>query len=110
MVVEERGVWSEAIRDLLDADAKLEVRDEIAGDADIPEAVERANADVVVWLTRDPKAMTEGCRKLLDRCPRIRVLAVKDGRRASVWRMRPTRRRVGELSLETFVREVRGDT
>ena len=109
MVVEERGVWSEAIRDVLDAEDAVEVRGEVASDADIPDAVARTSADVVVGLTHDPQAMTDGCRKLLARFPRLRVLAVRDGRKASVWRMRPTRRRVGELSLERFVREVRGE-
>lgn len=108
MVVEEPGLWSETVRGVLEADAEIEVRGEIDDCAQIYQAVDRTGADVVVWLTGDMEHVIEPCRRLLGRLPRLRVLAVKDGTKASVWRMRPTRRRLGRLSPETLVREVRG--
>ena len=110
MVVEEPGLWSETIRGVLEADADIEVRGEIDDCTQIDQAVDRTEADVVVWLTADMDRVIEPCKRLLARLPRIRVLAVKDGTKASVWRMRPTRRRLGQLSPETLVREVRGGT
>jgi len=109
MVVHERGFWSDVVRDVLDADTAIEVRGEVLEGADVPDLVERADPDVVVWLSGDPQQVATGCPRLLRRCPRLRILAVKAGRRASVWRMQPTRLKLGELSLEMLVEEVRGE-
>jgi DNA-binding NarL/FixJ family response regulator len=108
MVVHERGVLSDMVREVLEADASIEVRGELLEGSHVPEAVERANPDVVVWLARDPRSTGEGVRAILDRSPRLRVLAVKDGRRAWLWRMRPHVRTLGELSLDRLLEEVRG--
>jgi hypothetical protein len=110
MVVHERGVFSGMIRDVLDADAAIEVQDELLEGSDVARAVELAGSDVVVWLARDPSRMDDVFRSLLLRFPRLRVVALEDGRRAYLWRMHPCRRRLGGLSLEKLVGEVRGTT
>jgi DNA-binding NarL/FixJ family response regulator len=107
MVVHERGVLSGVVREVLEADASIEVRGELLEGNHVPEAVERAKPDVVVWLARDPRRIGEFVRAILDRSPRLRVLAVKDGRKAFLWRMRPHVRTLGELSLEKLLEEVR---
>lgn len=46
---------------------------------------------------------------LLDRCPRVAVLAVAgDGRSSFLYRLRPQRERLGELSPNALVEAVRG--
>ena len=107
MVVHEHGVLSGMVRDVLDADASIEVRDELLEGDHVPDAVARADPDVVVWLARDSLKVRDLVRAVLDRCPRLPVLAVKDGRRASLWRMRPQAHTLGELSLEKLREEVR---
>jgi chemotaxis response regulator CheB len=110
MVVHERGVLSGMVREVLDADAGIEVQGELLEESDVADAVERADPDVVVWLAQDPRRMKDVFKALLLRCPRVRVLALEDGRKAFLWHMHPRRRKVGHLSLEKLLREVRGDT
>src|SRR4051794_31486953 len=71
------------------------------------EHVERTRPDVVVlWAeSASPPPM---CEELLGRFPRLSVVAIEDrGQRASIYRMRPMRVRLAEISGNKLVATIR---
>ena len=71
------------------------------------EHVERTRPDVVVlWAeSASPPPM---CEELLGRFPRLSVVAIEDrGQRASIYRMRPMRVRLAEVSGNKLVATIR---
>jgi len=102
------GMIVESLRNTYGSDAVREVPHGVP----LAEAVNRARPEVVVTALEDaddpdvpPRALTG----LLTDHPGLRILVVEnDGRSASLWELRPTRTRLGELSLQRLERAVAG--
>jgi hypothetical protein len=102
------GLIVESLRDAYGNDAVREVPHGVS----LAEAVNRNRPQVVVTALEgadDPDAPPRALTRLLTDHPGLRILVVEnDGRSASLWELRPTRTRLGELSLQRLVRAVRG--
>jgi hypothetical protein len=69
-----------------------------------------SSAQVAVVCSDEPESY-EGCRELLERNPRTRVVAVaRDGRRAYVHQLRPVRTEIVNLSPGALLGAIRGTT
>jgi hypothetical protein len=94
------------LRKLLSDVENVEVVECPAGVGGIAEAAARTNADLVI--ASEQHAEPGAARALLARVPRARALAVShDGRSAVLYELRPHRRAIGELSVETVRAAVR---
>jgi DNA-binding NarL/FixJ family response regulator len=92
------------IADVLAMQSDMEVVGEVAALGELVEAVERGGADVLV-IGRDDAALAAG---LLERRPRLKVLAVaEEGRACSIYELRPRRVELGELSPQLLVDAIR---
>jgi DNA-binding NarL/FixJ family response regulator len=82
----------------------MEVVGEVAALEELVEAVVRGGADVLV-IGRDDSALAA---ELLERRPRLKVLAVaEEGRACSIYELRPQRVELGELSPRRLVAAIR---
>ena len=84
---------------------------EVAGyglkDRDLVESVVSSEADVVVLGCADARLSDSGAR-LLDSRPCLKVVAIAgDGKRASLYELRPHRRAIGEVSPESLIERIR---
>jgi DNA-binding NarL/FixJ family response regulator len=72
------------------------------------EAVDQGRAQLVVFGQESP-TLTPGCRELLEQRPRVHVMAVSgDGRRTTLYGLRPYREPLGEVEPEQLVEAIRG--
>jgi DNA-binding NarL/FixJ family response regulator len=72
------------------------------------EAVDQAGAHVVIFGHESPQ-LTADCRELLERRPRVQVMAVSgDGRRTTLYGLRPHREPLGEVEPDQLVEAIRG--
>ena len=70
-------------------------------------AVDELTANVVV-LGGDPSGLPRGCGTLLDRRPRVKVMVIRaDGRRATLFELRPNATPLVELSMDELVATIR---
>jgi len=111
LLVEGRqGVLTDMVRDVLEHASGIDL---VGGVADIEhtaDAVERTHCDAVVWVVAEAAAAIAP-PALLDRHPRLRIVAVEGrGAHGSLWRMRPHRTRLDTLSPERIVAELKADT
>ena len=98
----------EILRSLLAAQPEMSVA--VADEPSTPlvTAVDQARARVVI-LGQEAPAMTSRCRELLEQRPRVQVLAVSvDGRRTTLYGLRPYRKPLGEVEPDKIVDAVRG--
>jgi hypothetical protein len=109
LVEETRGILSGIVRDVLDADPGVDLLGELADIRHTEEEVERTGSAAVVWIVADARRSMAPA-ELLRRHPALRVLAVEDGgREGFLWRMRPSRTPVGELSPRKLICALRDE-
>jgi DNA-binding NarL/FixJ family response regulator len=103
LLVEMPRMLRDVIRNILDVEPDLRVvADDVEASALI-ERVERDRPDVVVLLA-EPGSPPDMCEELLNRFPRMAVVALEEhGQRGSIYRLRPTRARVAEISSAELV-------
>jgi DNA-binding NarL/FixJ family response regulator len=114
LLVHGPGVLREIIKEVVGAQADMEVVGELDAHHGVVPEIDRTGAEFVVWclepLDDDSlEAIPDACRVVLDACPRVKVLAVEDdGRTGSLYEMRPWRRRLGELGTGRILGVLRG--
>jgi hypothetical protein len=105
-----QGLLHDVIKDVLDKAPDLTVVAEPSNAAELPDAVRRTGAEVVVCALDEATAEQVGVR-MLEPHARMKVVAIQDdGRRAVLWELRPNRREsreIGDLSIPAFVETVR---
>lgn len=102
-----QGLLHDVIKDVLDRAPDLTVVAEPSNPAELPDAVRRTGAEVVVCALDEATAEQVGVR-VLEPHARMKVVAIQDdGRRAVLWELRPNRREIGDLSIPEFVETVR---
>jgi hypothetical protein len=107
LVSEHRSMLSDIVRRVLAGVPEVTVVDELVGDAQVVRAVERTDADAVIWFL-EPGASGDCAVALLNRHPRVRVITVEgDGQRGFVWEMRPNREPLGELAPQVLIAALR---
>jgi DNA-binding NarL/FixJ family response regulator len=80
----------------------------VVDDGDLPAAVLRARADVVV-VGQDAQAERDSYLQLLLRHPRVKVLAIADnGKSGSLYELQPRRVSLGKISARTLTQAIRG--
>ena len=80
----------------------------VVDDGDLPAAVLRARADVVV-VGQDAQAERDSYLQLLLRHPHVKVLAIaNDGKSGSLYELQPRRVSLGKISARTLTQAIRG--
>jgi hypothetical protein len=78
----------------------------VVNDGDLPAAVGRTRADVVVG--RDAQTERDSYLQLLLRHPHIKVLAIaNNGKSGSLYELRPRRVSLGQISARTLTQAIR---
>jgi len=79
----------------------------VSDNGDLPEAIRRTRADVVV-VGHDAQAERDLYLPVLLRHPRVKVLAIADsGESGSLYELRPRRIFLGKLSARTLAKAIR---
>ena len=114
LLVQAPGVLREIIKEVVAAQADMEVVGELDAHDTLVLEIDRTGAQFVVWCLEpvddeSVEAIPDACRVVLDACPRVKVLAVEDdGRTGSLYELRPWRRRLGELGTGRLLGVLRG--
>jgi hypothetical protein len=78
----------------------------VVTDGDLPGAIRRTRADVVV-VGQDPQGERDSYLPLLLRHPRVKVLAITDnGKSGALYELRPRRIFLGEISARTLANAI----
>jgi len=79
----------------------------VVADGDLPGAIRRTRADVVV-VGQDPQGERDSYLSLLLRHPRVKVLAIIDsGKSGALYELRPRRISLGTISARTLAKAIR---
>lgn len=102
------GMLSDIVRDVLEADPNIDLLGQVTDIADTVDAVERSQCDAVLWMLPDA-GQAVAPADVLRHHPALRIVAVEGrGQHGSLWRMRPQRTLLGQLSPERIIAELRG--
>jgi hypothetical protein len=108
LVEGQHGILSDIVRDVLEADPTVDFVDRVSGIEAAVAAVARTGCDAVVWTVADARSAVAPA-ELLSHHPRLRIVAVEGaGETGSLWRMRPDRAPLGQLSPQRIIEELRG--
>ena len=108
LVQGQHRILSDIVRDVLEADSSVELVGQVAAIEDTVDAVARSRCDAVVWMVDDARQAVAPA-ELLCHAPGLRIVAIEGaGREGSMWRMRPQRERLGQLSPTRIIDELRG--
>jgi DNA-binding NarL/FixJ family response regulator len=108
LVQGQHRILSDIVRDVLEADSSVELVGQVASIEDTVDAIARSRCDAVVWMVDDAR-QAEAPVELLRHAPGLRIVAIEGGgREGSMWRMRPQRERLGQLSPARIIEELRG--
>jgi DNA-binding NarL/FixJ family response regulator len=93
----------DVVRNIVDVEPDLRVVAEGVETGSVLQRVDDERPDVVVLLA-ESGSPPDLCEELLTRFPRVAVVALEDhGLRGSIYRLRPTRSRVAEISSAELV-------
>lgn len=99
-------ILRDLVHEIVAHERDLEVVGELEGERLVEEAA-RVAAQFVIVAVDDPHS-TDEYLELLERSPRIRILALSgDGRDAEVWELHPRRLPLGEISPTTLLDAIR---
>jgi DNA-binding NarL/FixJ family response regulator len=104
-----RGLLRDLIRQILATQRGLNVVGELTDGQALSATLDRTRADLVIWNLEDgDEAEGASISGLLDDHPRVAILTVRDdGRRGSVWQLRPRMTAIGELSPRVLLDAIR---
>ena len=98
LLVDLTAMLREIVKGVLEAEPTVDVVGELAAGEPLLPAVEKTDAEVVIFAT-DQRDLSPDGYDLLDARPRTKVLAlVGDGREAFLYELRPSREALGELT------------
>jgi DNA-binding NarL/FixJ family response regulator len=101
------GILRDLVVATLEDEPDIVVVGEVPGSAGLEQVLEQTPADLVIWSNggHDISHLFQG---LLEAHPRLKVLAVRnDGRRSSLWELRPHPTELGEISPRLLVETIR---
>ena len=102
LVTGRSSILSDIVRGIVANAPGLELLAEVTGERPISADLGRTAAQAVIWIVDD--AERADAHAILMGHPDLQIVTVEsDGRRGSVWRMRPSREPLGELSPERLV-------
>jgi DNA-binding NarL/FixJ family response regulator len=105
-----RGLLRDLIRQILATERGLHVVGELTDGQALSATLDRTRADLVIWNFEDGDEAEDASTwsGLLDNHPRVAILTVRDdGRRGSVWQLRPHMTAIGELSPRLLLDAIR---
>jgi len=98
------------VAETLDGQPDMEVVGQLPTRVDLHVGVSKSGADIVI-LGLDDLNLPSDCAALFDAHPSIRVLGIStDGRRASLYELRPHRLSLGDVSPDGLVQAIREAT
>jgi hypothetical protein len=101
-LVELSGILHDVIRGIVEGQNDLRVVADLADRKGLARTIADTDTHFVIWQADGE--LSEPFPDLVERVPRLKVLAVEsEGRRSYLWEMRPTRARLGELSPERLI-------
>jgi hypothetical protein len=102
-VTERRSsMLSGIVRGILADAPALRLLGEVTGDRPRSADLDRTAAHAVIWIVDDPNRAD--AYAILEGHPEVQIVTVEsDGQHGSVWRMRPSREPLGELSPERLI-------
>jgi hypothetical protein len=113
VLIDLRGVLGGVVLELLKDAYGAGAVGEVPSGVPLAHAVNQTRPKVVVTALdddADPAVAPRVLTRLLEDHPRLRILVVEGGGRSgSLWELRPTRTRLGELSPQLLIRAIHGD-
>ena len=101
------GLLRDVIRGILDEQQDMTVLADVPDCRSLRNVLARGRADLAVYGL-DRGELLEVCPHLFDEYPGIKVLTVRDdGRRGSLWELRPCPTTLGEVSPRLLVETIR---
>jgi hypothetical protein len=98
-----RGIVGEIVRAAL-YERDVDIVGDLYDETELDSMLARVHADCVIWRLgpQDP-----GAAEVLDHHPRLKIIALEDdGKRASLYQLRPWRQSLGELSPDLLANVV----
>jgi hypothetical protein len=101
-VIGRSSMLSGIVRGIVADAPALTLLGEVTADRPVSTDLDRTDAQAIIWIVDDPQR-ADACA-ILQAHPEVQIVTVEsDGRQGSVWRMRPSREPLGELSPERLV-------
>ena len=101
------GILRDLVVATLAEEPDITVVGEAPDSAGLDQVLEQTPADLVIWTNGDHD-MRHVFPALLEAHPRLKVLTVRnDGRRSSLWELRPHPTELGEISPRLLVETIR---
>lgn len=108
LLVDMPRLLREIVRNVIDSQPGMTVAGVHVRLVPLAGAVDRARAHVVIF-GQESSELTHGCRELLEQRPRVQVMAVSgDGRRTTLYGLRPYREPLGEVGPDQLAAAIRG--
>jgi DNA-binding NarL/FixJ family response regulator len=108
LLVGMHGILGEIVREIVSHQPDLEIAGEVGDSCELRSLIEPASANVVIACLADEPSLGDTYPELLDHHSRLKLLAVHgDGRHASLFRLRPERLPIGDLSPDVLVEAIR---
>ncbi len=105
------GILGEIVRDLVAHQPDMDIVAEVTATRELLPAAQLSGSGVVIACLAEGSEPLEDWGELLERHPRIALVAVHgDGRQATLYRVRPERIAIGELSPATLIDAIRDPT
>jgi DNA-binding NarL/FixJ family response regulator len=104
-----QGLLGEIIREILAHEPDMKIVREVANLPELLSTAELGRSDVVIACLAEGSDLPIAGRDLLDQHPHVKLLIVsKHGRHASLYRLRPERMAIDEVSPSALIAAIRG--
>lgn len=103
-----QGILGEIIRDIVTHQPDMQVVGELAESGEFVSAPRRGRSDVVILGLGEEAELPAACLDLLEAFPGVAILALSgNGRQAYIYRLRPERVSVGQVSAASLTDAIR---
>jgi chemotaxis response regulator CheB len=104
-----RGILGELIYEIVAQQPDMEVVGQLVDDRELLSATRSTRCDAVILGLTEEQVLPAACLELLEAHPGITILTVlMNGSHAFVYRLKPERSSVGDLSTATLTDAIRG--